>query len=105
MKKLLTIIYTLLLSIISQARIADKDFISGKLIQIVTIGNGSCGQEGMLIVQTKNTFRFIYEYRKFDASWYLNYLNKNVKVVYIESISRETDCRAGIIEVTPLKER
>lgn len=90
----------LALALTSQARVSDKDFVDGKVIQSVDLGNGSCGQEGFIILQTKNTFRFIYEYRRFDQRYYQRYVGFQVRVVYRESVGELTDCTAGIIDLT-----
>lgn len=102
MKKLL-LINLLLMSITSTARVTDIDFVEGKLILVEDGGNGYCGQQGMLIIKTKNTMRMIYEYRHFKAKYYEKYLGFNIIVVYNESVSKTLDCNAGIKDIRSAK--
>lgn len=75
---------------------SNLDYVDGKLIQIVNLGLGDCGSEGILIIQTKRPIVFIYEYVNFKQTNYERYLNLNVRVTYVNSTSNITDCNAGI---------
>jgi hypothetical protein len=85
------------------ARISDIDYVEGKLIQVVDSNLGECGSEGFVIIQTRTGYRFIYEYVNFKQSTYKKYLGKAVKIIYTESVSRLTDCSAGIKKIEVIK--
>jgi hypothetical protein len=100
---MIKLILPLLISPIIQARVADIDFIDGKVTQIVDVGNGECGQEGFVVVETKHGFRMIYEYRHFNPPYYQQYVGSKVRIYYQESLGRTLDCEAGILNIRRIK--
>jgi hypothetical protein len=93
----------LLLAAISYARVSDRDFVIGKLLQIQNTGTDECGISSMLLVSTDHGDRFIETHSKEGVeSKYINFKGEQVKIEYTESIGAP-DCQSGIKSIKLVK--
>ena len=93
----------ILLTTTLQARESLQREVRGKVIQITQSSVTPCGQEYIVIIQTKTNFQFIYEYDINMANRTLKFVGKNAKVMYTDTIGENIECKSGVKRITELR--
>ena len=100
---MIKLILPILLSSSLQARESLPREIVGKVVQITQSSVTPCGQEYIVIIQTRTNFSFIYEYDINMANRMLKFVGKNAKVYYTDTIGENVECKSGVKRIVELK--